>query len=215
MKKSNALNPTAELLLKTAEQLLAEKGLGAVSTREIARQAGQKNNSAISYHFGSMQNLLEAILDYRMTPLNQSRRAMLDTAINNGDDKNLRSLVEVIVKPLTEELLRPPEHSRYLSLLSQLISTGQWQTVFTQHEHRASALLETGDRIMKLLRASHSEQIALERIRLMGLHTLSTISEWDALRRRGELQFNRDTLPWRLENLVDYLVGALSASSAH
>lgn len=214
MTKTNTLNPTAELLLTTAEQLLAEKGLGAVSTREIARAAGQKNNSAISYHFGSMPALLEAILDYRMTPLNQRRREMLDAVISAGADKDLRSLVEVMVKPLAEELLQPPAQSRYLSLLSQLISTGQWQSVFTLHEHRASALLETGERIVALLVASHSQQVALERVRLMGLHTLGTISEWDALRRRGELQFNQDTLPWRLENFFDYLVGALSAPSS-
>lgn len=214
MTKNNALNPTAELLLTTAEQLFAEKGLGGVSTREIARAAGQKNHSAISYHFGSMPALLEAILDYRMTPLNQRRREMLDTVISAGGDQDLRSLVDVIVKPLAEELLQAPAQTHYLSLLSQLISTGQWQSVFTLHEHRASALLETGKRIVALLDTSHSQQVALERVRLMGLHILGTISEWDALRRRGELQLSEDTLPWRLENFVDYLVGALRAPSS-
>ena len=57
------------------------------------------------------------------------------------------------------------------------------------------------------------EEIALERLRLMGLHMLNTITEWDAVRRRGDLTLNRNTLAWRVDNLVSYLVGGLSAPS--
>ena len=39
-------------LIKAAEELIAEFGLAGVSDREIARHGGQKNNSAVAYHFG-------------------------------------------------------------------------------------------------------------------------------------------------------------------
>jgi AcrR family transcriptional regulator len=207
------LNSTAEQLLLAAEKLLAEKGLGAVSTREIAREAGQKNHSALNYHFGSRDALIEAILNYRMTPLNESRHQRLDSLRADGCEGELRALVEVIVEPFADELLLPPEQSYYLRLLAQLMSQREWQYLFTANPQRSSAALEAGVLLAGLLQPELSEEVALERLRLMGLHVLNTITEWDAMRRRGELAINEDTLQWRVKNLVDYMAGALQASS--
>ena len=207
------LKPTAEQLLKAAERLLAEKGLGAVSTREIARAAGQRNHSALHYHFGSQESLIEAILDYRMMPLNRHRQQRLDVLRAEGREADLRSLVEVIVEPFADELLRPPEDSYYLSLLAQLTSQRNWQPLFTSHQQRASALLQAGNLLLALLRPRYGEEVAVERLRLLGLHALNTITEWDAMRRRGELTLNSDTLSWRVTNFIDYLVGGLTAAS--
>ena len=44
---------TRERLLLTAEKLLGERGINGVSLREITREAGQRNASALHYHFGS------------------------------------------------------------------------------------------------------------------------------------------------------------------
>ena len=205
------LTPTAEQLLMAAEKLLAEKGLGAVSTREIAREAGQKNHSAINYHFGSRAALIEAILDYRMTPLNTTRQRRIEKLRAQGREHDIRGLLEVIVEPFAEELLLPPEQSYYLQLLAQLMSQQEWQSLFTSKQQRSSAVLEAGGLLTELLQQTVSTEIALERLRLIGLHVLITITEWDAMRRRGELILNEDTLQWRVKNLVDYLLGALKA----
>ncbi|MEH6588807.1 MAG: helix-turn-helix domain-containing protein [Halioglobus sp.] len=202
--------PTAEHLLLTAERLLAEKGLGAVSTREIAREAGQKNHSAISYHFGSMASLIDAILDYRMQSLDERRAALLSAATEQGETPEIRDLVEIMVKPFGEELLQPLEQHHYISLLSQLIGRGEWQSLFTQ-ERRSGALLQAGELLLNPLAAQLGEEIALERLRMMGLHILSTVAQWDAMHRRGEIELDESGLAWRINNLVDYLVGALCA----
>lgn len=208
------LNPTAEQLLLAAEKLLAEKGLGAVSTREIAREAGQKNHSALAYHFGSRDALIEAILNYRMTPLNLRRHEHLERLHTAGSDNQLRTLVEAIVVPFAEELLLPPEQSYYLRLLAQLMSQHNWLHLFTDNPLRSSAAMDAGEQLAALLQQSgFSEEIAQERLRLMGLHVLNTVTEWDAVRRRGELVINQKTLQWRIKNLVEYMVGALQASS--
>ena len=207
------LSTTAEQLLRTAERLLAEKGLGVVSTREIAREAGQKNHSALSYHFGSMESLIEAILDYRMMPLNQRRATLLAQAREQGGTPEFRVLVEIIVQPFASELLRPLEESYYISLLSQLIGRGDWQAPFTS-EHRSSAILEAADFLRAQLSDHLGDELAVERLRLMGLHVLNTIAQWNAMRRRGEIKLDEESLQWRMTNLVDYLVGALQADTA-
>ncbi len=56
---------TRELLVLSAERLFAERGINGVSLREIAVEAGQRNNAATEYHFGTRENLLAAIYVYR------------------------------------------------------------------------------------------------------------------------------------------------------
>ena len=51
---------TAALLLDAAEEVFAEHGYGAASTREIARRAGVPFG-ALHYHWGSKQQLRQAV----------------------------------------------------------------------------------------------------------------------------------------------------------
>jgi AcrR family transcriptional regulator len=55
-------------LIETAERLFAEKGYAETSIRDIAKEASV-NSAMISYYFGSKENLIKAILDYRTTNL--------------------------------------------------------------------------------------------------------------------------------------------------
>lgn len=68
---------TRENLILAAERLVAELGLGGASAREIARNAGLKNNVSVQYHFGSLDNLLDQVVHYRMALLEEIRSAML------------------------------------------------------------------------------------------------------------------------------------------
>jgi AcrR family transcriptional regulator len=101
-------------LLATAERLFAERGIAGVSLREIGAAAGQRNNSAIQYHFESKHGLVLAICEHRMLAMNERRLAMLALA---GDD--LRALVEAFVLPLAEAV-RPGSY--YLRFLVQLLA---------------------------------------------------------------------------------------------
>jgi len=56
------------LIMETAEKLFATNGYDATSIRDIAT-AGSFNSSMISYYFGSKEQLMEGILKYRTTIL--------------------------------------------------------------------------------------------------------------------------------------------------
>lgn len=51
-------NAAKRHLLLTAERLFAQRGCDGVSLREIAQEAGSRNNNAVQYHFGSREELL-------------------------------------------------------------------------------------------------------------------------------------------------------------
>lgn len=68
---------TRTRILDAAERIFAEHGFAAASLRRIIAFAGV-NLAAIHYHFGSKEELISAVFDRRIGPLNSERIAMLD-----------------------------------------------------------------------------------------------------------------------------------------
>jgi AcrR family transcriptional regulator len=54
---------TPTRIIRATLELIAEKGSDALRTREILQRAGVSNLSAISYHFGSLENLTLCALE--------------------------------------------------------------------------------------------------------------------------------------------------------
>jgi AcrR family transcriptional regulator len=105
---------TSLQLLLTAERLFAEHGFAGVSLRQIGIESGSSNNSAVHYHYGSKERLVEAIFDYR-TPTLLQRRQLLKARLHPGD---LRARLEVHLLPVFE--LAESGEGSYLSFLEQL-----------------------------------------------------------------------------------------------
>jgi AcrR family transcriptional regulator len=68
---------TKSRILDAAETLFMEHGFEATSLRLITAAAGV-NLAAVNYHFGSKEELFQAVLTRRLDPMNQSRVALLD-----------------------------------------------------------------------------------------------------------------------------------------
>ena len=63
MTQDAAKTDTRTGLLLAAERLFALQGVAATTIRQINAAAGQRNQSAIHYHFGSRDGILDAIMD--------------------------------------------------------------------------------------------------------------------------------------------------------
>jgi AcrR family transcriptional regulator len=106
-------------LLRAAEPLFAERGVDAVSLREVSVAAGQANNSAVGYHFGDREGLVDAILERHSTPIQARYLAELE-ALERHDALSLRAVVEILVLPIVAKLDDPDGGWAYLSLCAQL-----------------------------------------------------------------------------------------------
>ncbi|HOI39678.1 MAG TPA: TetR/AcrR family transcriptional regulator [Methanobacterium sp.] len=72
MKKQKSGNkPTKEKIFDVSLELFSQKGYNGVSIREIAREVGIRESS-IYNHYKSKEAILDAIIDYFKTKLNQS-----------------------------------------------------------------------------------------------------------------------------------------------
>ena len=68
---------TKSRILDAAEQLFMEHGFEATSMRQLTTAAGV-NLAAVNYHFGTKEELFQAVLTRRLDPMNQERIELLD-----------------------------------------------------------------------------------------------------------------------------------------
>lgn len=95
-------------MIDAAERLIAERGLASVSAREVLVAAGQRNKAAITYHFGTWDGLVEAILATRMAEVARRREELLDV-IDRESDPSTRRLVEALIVPFAERCIGDPD----------------------------------------------------------------------------------------------------------
>ena len=128
---------TRERLLRAGGRLFAERGIDGVTVREINQMAGQRNSSALHYHFGSREGLLAEIRARHREPIEERRIAMLDALEREQRTDDLRALVESIVYPFAAELATESGRD-YLRILPQVtdrlrIPVGKLPPTFGPH----------------------------------------------------------------------------------
>ena len=128
-------------LVRTAERLFAENGVDAVPLRQIQDEAGMRNASAVTYHFGDKDGLIRAIIDARLERIDERRRAMLAELEAQDRLDDLRALVEVAVRPTMEEAGNSGYYFRFLAQLDRRGTLGETQ---------ASGVFRSAQRVIEL-----------------------------------------------------------------
>lgn len=92
---------TRDAILDAAERLFAEQGHDKTSMRQITK-AADVNLSAVNYHFGSKDALIEAVFQRRLDALNDERLRILDTLESQSGGQPLKpsAIVEAYFGPL-------------------------------------------------------------------------------------------------------------------
>ena len=79
---------TKTRILDAAERLFVEHGFEATSLRQLTAAAGV-NLAAVNYHFGSKEELFQAVLTRRLDPMNQERIELLQKLEREAAGKTL------------------------------------------------------------------------------------------------------------------------------
>jgi AcrR family transcriptional regulator len=94
-----ALHPdTKTRILDVAEELFAEQGLDRVSIRDITDTAGV-NVAAVNYHFGGKEELIGAVFDRRIRPVNEARLAALNELAVGHQPPSVEELLGAFIAP--------------------------------------------------------------------------------------------------------------------
>lgn len=128
---------TRELILVTAERLFAEHGVFAVSNRQVSEAAGQGNNAAVGYHFGTKTDLVRAIVRKHAAPVEQLRSRLVAEA---GDSTDVRDWVACLVRPITDHLAELGSPTWYARFAAQAMTDPGLREIVVSDSLDASSL---------------------------------------------------------------------------
>ena len=139
---------TQEAILQAAERLYAEHGVYAVSNRQVSEAAGQGNNAAVGYHFGTKTDLVRAI--------EQKHRASIERLLERmvgqtGDSADLRDWITCLVCSLTEHLAQLGNPTWYARFAAQALADPAYHKIVIKDALASPSLVQVVDGITRCL----------------------------------------------------------------
>ncbi|GAC80496.1 regulatory protein, tetR family [Gordonia malaquae] len=200
--RSSRADETRARLLSAAERLFAERGLSAVSNRQISEAAGQGNNFAVGYHFGTRADLVLALLKAHQEPIDVIRKRMV---ADIGYVAELRDWLRCLVQPQLEHIGTSPDPTYYGQFWRQLLNDPISVALVHQEAFTSEPLATILDGMYRSLPALPESTVHVRN--LMSQNTLiATFADFE--RNRNELGA-LDTTSWSgfSDSMVDSLVG--------
>lgn len=155
-----------ELILLAGERTIAERGPDA-ALRDIAVAAGQRNNSAVHYHFGSRDGLIAAIIERHQPALESRRTELLAEHEAAGAPDSVAALVAILVRPMFD--VPYAEGSTHYARFLEQARAHPAVTGPNLHEKRWAA---TRVLVARLYRAMPDSTPAQRRYRLQAMTTV-------------------------------------------
>ncbi|MDZ4235281.1 MAG: helix-turn-helix domain-containing protein [Dietzia sp.] len=135
---------TQEAILKAAERLYAEHGVFAVSNRQVSEAAGQGNNAAVGYHFGTKTDLVRAIEHKHRLPIEELRQRRI---ADIGDSTQMRDWVAALVCPLTDHLAALGNPTWYARFAAQVMTDPAYHNIVVKDALSSASLVRVLDGI--------------------------------------------------------------------
>jgi AcrR family transcriptional regulator len=192
---------TRARLIRAGERRFARDGVKGARLADVVRDAGQGNDSAVGYHFGSRQGLLLAISERHIADMERRRRLPDETA-------GLRDVVAAIVEP-TAALLATESGRDFLRIMEQV---ADWSGLGSGQPNAVLSGTILGGQLralQDLLVRDLDRVVARERVALLVTFLTGALAERARSREAGHRQrLNHEKY---VGHLVDVLTGALSA----
>jgi AcrR family transcriptional regulator len=196
---------TRNRLMRAAEKLFAQKGLENVSVREIIKEAGQKNESAMQYHFGSRAGLIDAIHRQRNAQIQEQRTQLLQAFIKEEGTLGLRDLCQLMVAPVFQLARHDPSFRDYIQVFGRAMATSDREIVSFITRDDATGTRET----LRILRGALDHlNDRLFQIRIDNTARLASLAMSQRAREKGS--FRGKAAEFFLHNLLDTMAAMLA-----
>jgi AcrR family transcriptional regulator len=189
-----------ERIIVAAERLIAEHG-PEVPLRDIAIAAGQRNNSAVQYHFGGRDGLIDAVAEHRIADLEHHRLELLAEQDATGESSDLRVALSALVLPM---LTVPYDHgaTHYARFLEQVRTHPALSADGNLDRPRRAAVRLIFTRLDRALR-DLPPALRRRRLRILPTVLFALLADRERAGHTGD--------PQSAAELVDLLVGLLTA----
>jgi AcrR family transcriptional regulator len=194
---------TRARLLRAGERRFARDGVTGARMSDVVRDAAQGNDSAVGYHFGSRQGLLEAIVAKHVAAMDAHREVPPRSV-------GIRGLVDAIVRP-TAALLAGAEGRDFLRIMEQLADWSGLDAGRPAAPIRGTVLGTQLEALTRRLGERLGRPLARERVALMVTFLTGALAaRARSVESGGRQRMAHDRF---VDHLADVLTGALTASS--
>lgn len=193
-------------LILAAERLFGEQGVHGVTLKEINAAAGQRNESALHYHFGSKVALVRAILMHRARDIDAVRVERVDALLREGGEKDLRALLRATFMPLVE-LLDEEDGVRFVRFLAQVLNDPDFDLPALATRGDLPGVAQANALIVAAL-GDLPPEIAIQRQRFLIEMTVNSLAIWT---RQHDTINEAATRDFYVANLFDSIFGFLTA----
>jgi AcrR family transcriptional regulator len=195
---------TRERLLAEGARHFAERGIHGAQMREVVRAAGQANDSAVHYHFGSRDGLLAAICTRHLDAMEPDRRERL---ARQGPDPDLHTVLTDLIAPTAQRLAT--QDGRYFLRITAQVASQAGVRSGTPPALIGEALRVQLEQLRSLCSASVSPALAGERISIVvGALTAALAERAVAIDDHATLHLDDEQF---VANLVTMLAAALQS----
>ncbi|MGH3432693.1 MAG: hypothetical protein ACRDQB_07640 [Thermocrispum sp.] len=204
----SAATDAKERIVTAAERLIAERG-AQVPLRDIAVAAEQRNNSAVQYHFGSRNGLIEAVVAFRHVPVQARQITLLAEHEDTAADDDVATLLRIFVRPMLEVPYRQGA-THYARFLEQVRTH---PAVSEESARRGDRGAATRIIVSRLRRAMHGlpDDVRLRRIRSLPTVLFALLSDHERAAEAGAARIDD---PRAADELISVLAGMLTAPQA-
>ncbi len=209
---------TKQRLIETGEHLFGAFGFERISLKEVAEAAGQRNRSAVQYHFGSKHGFVSAILADRVFRVDAVRMKQFE-ALKDANPAGIdaRDLLKIMWLPDLTMAMPDGRHAFCRFSLQYYLNpevgthpyySGDPRTGLSRIniEGRQSTLFSAGNMLRSHF-GDLSQRVYYRRISILSMMFLSSVIEYDNA--QTALGSNRES--YDIEPIIDMSIGALSA----
>lgn len=200
--RAEQANATRDLILTTAERLFAERGVCAVSNRRISEAAGQGNNAAVGYHFGTKTDLVRAVFRRHAPRVEEIRVRLLGHVAGSRD---VRDWADCLVRPVTEHLAALGSPTWYARFCAQVMTDPALRRILHEESLTSAALRDAVDGLDRCL-PDLPPEVRAERADMARLLVVHTTAERERALAEGT-PTPRATWQDATAGVVDAIVG--------
>ena len=199
---------TQTALMEAAENLFSERGIHNVSAKDILREAHQKNESALQYHFKNLQGLVNAIHERRSRQTHAKRAELLREMESSKSQLSLRDLCELMVYPTFLLAKTDAQFRKYAAAFSHEIVPAEDSALIKVSKSGGGG--ESGVKLGHLLREAlpHLDE-STYRARMDLAARMCSAAVGNHMRQKRPMK--GATAELFIDNLLDALEGLLSA----
>jgi len=190
-----------------AQMLFARHGVEGVTVQQIVAAAGQRNNAALHYHFGSKEELIRQLIVDGAAVLDERRQAMLRDMDVRGGPSDIREVLLILIMPVIE-LAEDARWRGYIRFTSNL-QTSDRETLRAALSHRWNAGYVTCFAHLKRLIPQPVELVE-QRLTLFAIYANAILSaREEAIEKRKSKQSRLWDQRFTIENILDTLEATL------